>query len=124
VIKKSVRHEKRLSHKYSSTTRASKASISKRRVKNRYLMETDDASVSASVKKLKMTEQKYDINVNGLFGYRIIDFLTVFSAISELVMCKKCGTNIKFSEASIRGLGYKVVVACESTYINASPYYW
>lgn len=41
-----------------------------------------------------------------------------------MVVCKKCKSNITFSEASNRGLGFKVVVACETcgpNYINASP---
>lgn len=87
-------------------------------------METDNTGVSASAKKLRMSENAYDIHVNGTFGYRFIDFLTVFSMISELVICKKCGTNIKFSETGQRGLGFKIVVACEKcepTYINTSP---
>lgn len=39
-------------------------------------------------------------------------------------MCKQCGSNVTFSEASNRGLGFKVAVNCpncNATYINASP---
>lgn len=71
-----------------------------------------------------MSENDYQIHVKGKFGYRFIDVLTVFSMISKLVVCKKCGIQIKFSETGHRGLGYKVVVTCEKckpTYINASP---
>lgn len=87
-------------------------------------MEEESESISMSAKKLKMSQNDYEIHVDGLFGYRFIDFLTVFTTISQLVVCKKYGTTIKFSEASNHGLGYKVVVACEKcapVYINSSP---
>lgn len=107
-----------------SSTRASRSNISKRRPVNRYLAEADSAGGSTSAKKLKLSKDNYDINVNASFSYRFIDFQTVFSIISQLVVCKNCGTNIMFSESSIRGLGFKIVVACKEckpTYINSSP---
>lgn len=80
--------------------------------------------VSTSAKKLKICEGDYDIHIEKSFGYRFVNFITVFSVISELVVCKKCGSNIKFHEASNRDLGFKIVVACDKcqpSFINASP---
>ncbi|KYM94754.1 hypothetical protein ALC62_14605 [Cyphomyrmex costatus] len=108
----------------SSTTRANKNRISKRRPLNRFSLEKDTENVSTSAKKLKMSEGEYEIQVDRSFGYRFINFIAVFSAISELVVCKKCGSNIKFNEACNRGLGFKIVVVCdkcEPSFINASP---
>ncbi|TGZ48985.1 Uncharacterized protein DBV15_12879 [Temnothorax longispinosus] len=36
-----------------------------------------------------------------------------------MVKCKECGGNITFSESSIRGLGFKLVVNC----VNCEPRY-
>lgn len=50
--------------------------------------------------------QKTDIE------YRILNFITVFTAISECVKCKNCDGNIKFKAESTRGLGFKILVIC------------
>ena len=54
--------------------------------------------------------------------YKIIDFMTVFTAISNLVKCKNCNGNVEFQTSSERGLGFKVVVMCEPEYIVSSPF--
>lgn len=57
--------------------------------------------------------------------YRIFNFFTVFAAISNLVKCKTCDGNIKFETASTRGLGFKLVVKCDSCadhFIPSSPF--
>lgn len=51
--------------------------------------------------------------VDATFGYRILNFSAVFTAISACVKCKTCGGNIKFAEADIRGLGFKIVIQCD-----------
>lgn len=86
-------------------------------------MEQETASTSRSAKKLKPSEET-DVPVSANFGYRIINFVTVFSAISNVVKCKKCNGDITFSETSIRGLGFKLVVSCdlcEPTIVDSSP---
>ena len=90
---------------------------------NRYLMEAEKASTSASAKKLRKSED-IDIEVDATFGYRIVNYVTVFAAIGAAVKCKKCDGNVNFSESSIRGLGFKVkmsCVSCEPVYVNSSP---
>ena len=56
-------------------------------------------------------------------GYRFIQFYSVFSAISTLVVCKNCKKDIKFNGASLRGLGFKIAVSCECgvSYVNSGP---
>lgn len=106
------------------STRASRSSISRRQPKNRYSLKSETENVSASAKKLKTSANDYEINVDNSFGYRLINFIIVFSTISQLVVCKSCGSSIKFEESSCRGLGFKIAVVCEKCppkYINASP---
>lgn len=88
--------------------------VSRRRPLNRHEAEApDDLNASSSAKKLKQSEDLYDIEVNPAFGYRIINFIAVFSAISDVVVCKICQSKVKFTESSKRGLGFKLVVSCE-----------
>ncbi|KAL1487739.1 hypothetical protein ABEB36_015576 [Hypothenemus hampei] len=56
---------------------------------NRYSMEKVDVNTSTSAKKLKCDES-FDFEVNASFRYRLINFISVFSVISEVVKCKKC----------------------------------
>lgn len=78
---------------------------------------------SASGKKLNMRNIE-DIKTNPLHGYRIIEFFTVFTALSELVKCSVCGQKINFSECGSRGLGFKIVVTCPcgDKEINSGPF--
>lgn len=93
--------------------RPGKSRIHLKRPTNRYCMEKETASVSTSAKKLKMSDNQYEIHTHPTFGYRFIDFVTVFSALSQLLVCKTCGTTISFNETQMRGLGYKIVVKCD-----------
>jgi len=106
------------------TWSSKRSKISNRRPPNRHSMEKESESVSTAAKKLKLSKDDYDIEVNESFGYRLINFVTVFSAFSEIVVCKQCGTNVKFTEASKRGLGFKLVITCEGcekVYVNSCP---
>lgn len=73
---------------------------------------------------MKSSTAENDIEVDATFGYRIINFLTVFSTLSQIVACKKCGGSVTFLESSKRGLGFKLVIVCEkcgSITIDSSP---
>lgn len=99
--------------------------ISNRRPPNRYEAEVNTEGVSASAKKMRMSTSANDIDVDAQFGYRIINFIAVMSAICEVVVCKKCGEKIKITESATRGLGFKIVVSCEKcekTEIPSCPY--
>lgn len=85
-------------------------------------MEQETASTSASAKKLS-SGQTVDVEMSTIFGYRILNFVTVFSTISSVVKCKNCGGDVKFRETSIRGLGFKLLIVCDScepTSVNSS----
>ena len=91
-----------------------KPSASRRRPLNRHEMETpEDLNVSASAKKLK-ERNVYDVEVDPSFGYRFINFIPVFAAISNVVVCKVCHSNVTFTETSKRGLGFKLVISCDN----------
>ncbi|KAI4487118.1 hypothetical protein M0802_012032 [Mischocyttarus mexicanus] len=67
-------------------------------------------------------ENLLETNIH-LSNLRQIQFVSVFSAISNLVMCKTCHKEITFNQASPRGLGFKIAVICEcgNSYINSGP---
>lgn len=70
-------------------------------------------SVCTSAKKLKTSEKNYnDIEVKESFGYRFIDFVSVFCAISQVAVCKNCKSDVTFTETGKRSLGYKIVISC------------
>lgn len=96
----------------------------RKNVFNPNLAESSSESFSASAKKLKNNNELI-VSEDSSVEYRILNFITVFSAISNLVKCKTCNSDIKFETASTRGLGFKLVVkcnSCASQFIPSSPF--
>jgi len=87
--------------------------ISKRRPLNCYELEMPDVEkAGTSARKLsKMDLEEFEVEEG--FGYRILNFLAVFSAISQAVVCKKCKSEVTFTESAKRGLGFKIVISCQ-----------
>lgn len=85
--------------------------------------ESESASASASAKKLQ-TANIENVTVNPMMGYRFIEFFTVFTALSDILICRNCMNNVKFEETGIRGLGFKLVVKCKcgSRNVNSGPF--
>lgn len=54
-----------------------------------------------------------DIFINSDRGYCIVSFLSVFTALAQIIVCKKCKKDIKFGETGHQGLGFKIVLMCE-----------
>lgn len=77
---------------------------------------------SASARKLSSSRNE-DIHWNPLHTYRFIEFFTVFTALSNLVICCECKETVKFEEAGNRGLGFKLVLLCRCgrRNINSGP---
>ena len=46
-------------------------------------------------------------------GHRLVSW-DFFSEIMKLLKCKDCGEDISFEESSVRSLGFKLEVNCES----------
>jgi len=95
-----------------SSSSQKRSKISNRRPPNRHAFEDDSEYVSASSKKLKMSGLNSERDVNSNFGYRFINFFAVFTALSDVVVCKQCHGEVRFLEGSRRGLGYKIIVSC------------
>ena len=85
---------------------------------NRYTYEQSTESTAAE--RLLRTEDD-EITVDHTHEYRFIQFYSVFSAISTLIVYRNCKKDIKFNEASSRGLGFKIDVSCECgvSYVNS-----
>ena len=89
---------------------------------NRHTVEQSTASTSATAEKLARKDDD-EIIINNTHGYRIIEFVSVFTAISNIVICKNCKSNVKFDEASPAGLGFKIAVTCQCdvSYVESGP---
>jgi hypothetical protein len=64
------------------------------------------------------------VHVDTNIRYVILNFVTVFQALSNYVVCKTCKTDVWFTESSARGLGFKIVNCrnCVPKAIASSPY--
>lgn len=86
----------------------------RKRPLNRHEIEKpEDLNVSASARKLKQKDIN-NVEVDPTFGYHLVNFVTVFTAISNVVVCKVCHSEVKFTESSKRGLRFKIVVSCDN----------
>ncbi|XP_066599643.1 uncharacterized protein [Prorops nasuta] len=92
---------------------------------NRYTngpADDEECNTSSSEQKLS-TASTENIIVYPWHCYRIIEFLTVFHAISDMVICRSCKQSITFAESGYRGLGFKIVLTCRCgrREINSGP---
>ena len=91
---------------------------------NQYTRKEDEpVGESASARKLS-TSSTSDITCASKFSYRIIEFVSFFGALSEIIICKDCKKDMKFEEEKIRGLGFKVVISCHCSrrLISSGPF--
>ncbi|KYQ47031.1 hypothetical protein ALC60_13943 [Trachymyrmex zeteki] len=90
---------------------------------NRYTRNDDDEDLNESASAKKLSTSTSDVIINPLHYYRIVDFLTVFGAIAEIVICRSCKGNVKFEECGHRGVGFKIIVSCRCgrREINSGP---
>ncbi|XP_053995806.1 uncharacterized protein LOC128885665 [Hylaeus anthracinus] len=89
---------------------------------NRFSDKENKKEQSASAKKLSSGSSS-DIICNPLHYYRIVDFITVFGALAEMLICAQCKQKVKFEESGNRGFGFKlnVVCHCGRKEINSGP---
>lgn len=64
-----------------------------------------------SARKL-FTAYSEDVRVKPMHFCRIIEFVSVFAAISEIAICKICKRTLNFEETGIRGIGFKIAMKC------------
>ena len=74
--------------------------------------ETDESSFSVSAKKFKM--QGIFVPRDLSLEYRILNFITAFTAIYKYIKCKICDREVKFQTASKRGLSFKIFLLCDT----------
>nr|XP_012218899.1 PREDICTED: uncharacterized protein LOC105670133 [Linepithema humile] len=88
---------------------------------NRYSLEAETEATSSAAKKLNSTDD--DFIVSQTHGYRFIEIFTVFSALSQMLICKECKESISLGETGNRGLGFKIAVTCSCGVrkISSSP---
>ena len=53
-----------------------------------------------------------DIEIDANSIYVICNFLLVFNALSEFVVCKSCSGAVKFGRAAGPGIGFKLIIDC------------
>ncbi|XP_014479554.1 PREDICTED: uncharacterized protein LOC106746921 [Dinoponera quadriceps] len=87
----------------------------KRRVgpANRYVAETATINTSTSEQKLNTSFDDLNVPIDQSVSYRVINFLSVFSKLSQVVKCKTCGGDVEFTETASRGLGFNLIVTCK-----------
>ena len=89
---------------------------------NQHTRENETLHASTSAQKL-MNSSDTEITIDPMHGYRIINFIFVFSTLRALLKCKKCESDVKFNVKGEQGLGFKLCVVCDcgSTEIESSP---
>lgn len=78
---------------------------------NQHVLENDSEWTSTSSKKLKESGT-LDYQMDSSFMYRILQLGAFFEFLSSTVICKSCNSGVSFSEESVRGLGFKIVMQC------------
>ncbi|GAB1860682.1 Mutator-like transposase domain-containing protein [Camponotus japonicus] len=91
---------------------------------NRYSDEVGIGSsfASTSAEKLKSSkDDSFDVCCDDSVSYCFIQFFLVFSTLQNIVKCKQCNSDIKFSKYGQRGLGFKIKIEClcEDRFINS-----
>lgn len=82
---------------------------------NRFELKTgEDTNDSTSGKKLRESTKEYDVEPDDTVRYRLISFNSVFSAVSNVFVCKQCKLKVKLTESSKRGLGFNIVISCDN----------
>ncbi|XP_046586024.1 uncharacterized protein LOC124292686 [Neodiprion lecontei] len=90
---------------------------------NRFTSQQDTVYTSASIKKLQ-GGMDLEVPITSNFGYCILEFATVYSTISNTVICKECEGDVSFAQSSYHGLGFKIVQSCKCArqkVINSGP---
>lgn len=75
-------------------------------------------SVEDETEFVKTSKENLDVSENVYFthpthGYRFINFVPVFVAISQMVVCRDCKKEVHFGESRNRGLGFQITVMCD-----------
>jgi len=88
----------------------------KRRVgpENRFVAEKVTVNTSTSEQKLNTSFDDSEVSIDPSVSYRVINFLSIFPKLGQVVNCKKCGGDVEFSETASRGLGFNLIMKCNT----------
>lgn len=89
---------------------------------NQFIAETETKYVSTAAKKLKSASDD-DLQLDVSCNYVICNFVTVFTFLSEILVCKSCGGEVKFNRTAAAGVSFKLAVncSCNTQYVYSSP---
>lgn len=90
---------------------------------NRHTHEQDRSQTSASARKLSKNNPEFEVNVDSVLQYHIVNF-DMFLTLQNILICKTCKSDIKFLKRAEKGLGFQLVVQCKcetETRIPNSP---
>lgn len=90
---------------------------------NQFSNEEDEEKLNRTESEKELLSEGTEYIVNPHHRYRIIEFFTVFHAITEIVICKLCKEKVTFTESGQLGLGFKIIVSCTCSQheINSGP---
>lgn len=105
-----------------STTRPSTCFKKRRFSGNRFTKENETEYASSSAKKLAGSEE-LEATITPSQTFPIINFLLLFSKLSDILKCKTCNKDVTFGKKNEQGLGFKISVQCKcgETLINSCP---
>ncbi|KAK0159503.1 hypothetical protein PV327_011028, partial [Microctonus hyperodae] len=66
---------------------------------NQFTVEEETSFTSASAAKLKHSQDE-EVIVNNNYSYCILEFFSVFTTLSTLILCSRCKKDIKFSRTA------------------------
>lgn len=79
---------------------------------NRYSNEHETEFASTSAKKIAGSDD-FETPVSPSNVFTILNFTLVFSALSNILKCKKCNGDVKFAKKGEQGLGFELAVICQ-----------
>lgn len=84
----------------------------------------DTANPSSTPEPILNPDRNASTSGNHCIAYEIINFMTVFGALSRCVQCKVCAGDVQFSTVERDGLAFKIHVKCPKCnprFIESSP---
>lgn len=91
---------------------------------NQFQTKEGKSTYNAEGDRISRFKNLEDMPINGGVSYKIVNLTSVFSAISEIVVCGTCKSKVTFEESSRQGLAFNIVVKCrcpEREGIPSSP---
>ncbi|KYN07998.1 hypothetical protein ALC62_01024 [Cyphomyrmex costatus] len=108
-----------MDYKYSKETSNKRRPKKRKFGGNQFTSKKSTASTSASAKKLSKNSD-FEVNVDQTLSYCIVNF-GLFLVLQDILICKMCKKDIKFSKRAEKGLGFSLSVQCKCDYEVSIP---